>query len=573
MKKRWTAVLALLLSALLLCGCAGADAALDTLFGQAGERDAAREVCRFEDMPYERPDSEAFAALAGEVVAALESGAGYRKVTAMLDELYALYDSADTMLTIADIRNCQDLTDEYYAAEYAACRSAALALDRSMEQVYLACGASKHAERLARDYFWDGFLDEYGPDAEETMTDEYMALAERESDLIARYRALTAEPTVEVRGRELPLDEAFDSARNEWEYYVILDGYYEKYTPLLGALYLELISVRQEQAALLGYDSVAEMLFDLGFERDFTVAEGRAFVESVKERLVPLAARFSNSGLRESLLERYVDEEELYDALEAVASGLGGEVKEAHDFMRRYALCDIAMSEKKPDMSFQAYLSDYEAPFLFAAPYGDPSDLVTVTHEFGHYVESYISYDAYRSVDLAEVFSQTMQYLSLDPLAGVLGKKGAAELQTLNLLDAIDTYVQQCSFAEFEDRVYAMEEPTLEKINALSLELAKEYGYYDGFSESYYALSWIDIPHFFEQPFYVISYPVSLSVALEIYERELQEPGAGLKLYLELAESEEPGVIAAAEAAGLRDPLSDARVQEIAAFLEKQLAA
>ena len=65
MKKRWTAVLALLLSALLLCGCAGADAALDTLFGQAGERDAARELCRFEDMPYERPDSEAFAALAG----------------------------------------------------------------------------------------------------------------------------------------------------------------------------------------------------------------------------------------------------------------------------------------------------------------------------------------------------------------------------------------------------------------------------------------------------------------------------------------------------------------------------
>ncbi|MBQ5513093.1 MAG: hypothetical protein IIT83_05345, partial [Bacteroidales bacterium] len=104
--------------------------------------------------------------------------------------------------------------------------------------------------------------------------------------------------------------------------------------------------------------------------------------------------------------------------------------------------------------------------FLFASPYGDPSDLVTVTHEFGHYVESYISFDAYRSVDLAEVFSQTMQYLSLDPLAGVLGKKGAAELQTLNLLDAIDTYVQQCSFAEFEDRVYAMEEPTLEKINA-----------------------------------------------------------------------------------------------------------
>jgi hypothetical protein len=38
-------------------------------------------------------------------------------------------------------------------------------------------------------------------------------------------------------------------------------------------------------------------------------------------------------------------------------------------------------------------------------------------------------------------------------------------------------------------------------------------------------------------------------------------------------DSEEIGIIGAAEEAGLQNPLTDARVQDIAAFLDRQLAA
>ena len=573
MKKKGTVLIALLLAVSILTGCGAAETALGSLFESSREDYAARELCRFADMPYERPDTAAFTEKADAVLAALEEGAGYRKVTGMLDELYALYDSADTMFTIADIRNCQDMTDEYYAAEYAACRNATMSINRDMERVYLACGASKHASRLAREYFWDGFLDEYGPDAEETMTEEYMVLANRESELIAQYRNLTANPGIEVNGRELPLYEALNSARDEEEYFSLYEAYYEKYNRLLGELYLELVQVRKEQAALLGFESYAEMAYAYSFDRDFTVAEGHDFAESVRKYIVPLYLRAADAELQMELAERYVPEEELYDALEAVADGLGGEVREAYDFMRRYELCDIAMSDLKPDMSFEAYLSDYAAPFLFASPYGDLNDVITVTHEFGHYVDAYVSFNAYRSMDLAEVFSQALQYLSLPELGGVLGKSGVDDLRRLNLLDALDTYVQQVSFVEFEDRVFAMEEPTVEKLNALSLQLAKDYGYYDGVSEDYYALSWIDIPHFFEQAFYVISYPVSLGTALEIYERELNGSGDGLEAFRALLDCEQTGIVGAAAEAGLENPLSDARVREIAAFLEQQLAA
>ena len=573
MKKKGTVLIALLLAVSILTGCGAAETALGSLFESSREDYAARELCRFADMPYERPDTAAFTEKADAVLAALEEGAGYRKVTGMLDELYALYDSADTMFTIADIRNCQDMTDEYYAAEYAACRNATMSINRDMERVYLACGSSKHASRLARDYFWDGFLDEYGPDAEETLTEDYMVLANREGDLIARYRALVSNPTVEQHGEELPLHEALDTARDEQEYYALYSAYYERYNRLLGELYLELVQVRKEEAELLGFDSYADMAYAFSYDRDFTVEEGRAFAESVKDHLVPLYLKAGDSELQARLLERYVPEEELYDTLEAVAYGLGGEVREAYDFMRKYELCDIAMSDVKPDMSFETYLCDYAAPFLFASPYGDLSDLVTVTHEFGHYVDSYVSFNAYRSMDLAEVFSQAMQFLSLGELRDVLGKRGVDNLRRLNLLEALDTYVQQVSFMEFEDRVFALEDPTVEDLNALSLQLAKDYGYYDGVSEDYYALSWIDIPHFFEQAFYVISYPVSLGAALEIYERELNEPGAGLDAFMKLIDCEQTGIVGAVEEAGLQNPLTDARVQEIASFLESQLAA
>ena len=94
-----------------------------------------------------------------------------------------------------------------------------------------------------------------------------------------------------------------------------------------------------------------------------------------------------------------------------------------------------------------------------------------------------------------------MQYLALGGLRDSYSDEIVDTLRLMNLIDSLDTYVQQASFAEFEKRVYAEKELTVEKLNELSLALAKDYGHYDGVSEEYYAMSWIDTPHFFEQPF------------------------------------------------------------------------
>ena len=60
---------------------------------------------------------------------------------------------------------------------------------------------------------------------------------------------------------------------------------------------------------------------------------------------------------------------------------------------------------------------------------------------------------------------------------------------------------------------------------------------------------------------------------MEIYERELEETGAGFDSYLRLVDAEKIGIVGAAEEAGLQNPITDERVRETAVFLEKQFAA
>lgn len=573
MKKKTLSLLSLLLCVCLLCGCSGVSGSLTGLLSQEREDYAVRTLCRFADMPYERPDLDAMRTKAAEIEEALEKSARFRKVTGLLDELFALYYTADTMAAIADIRNCQDLTDEYYAEEYAWNAAAQAEISQIMEQAYLACGSSRYAERLEKDYFWEGFLEEYGPESESLLTDEYVALSARESELIAQYRGLTNNPVIEIDGEEWFLGDWTYNAETDEEIARGYDAFYEKYNPILGELYIQLVQLRKEEAKCLGFDSYADMQFELGYGRDFTVEESDRFVDCVRETLVPLYERIEEQGMWNDVWYSLVEEQDLEDVLEAVAAAVGDEAAEAYAFMKKYELYDLRISADKPDMSFQTYLSDYEAPYLFISPSGNSQDILTVTHEFGHYVESFISFNADRTMDLAECFSQAMQYLALEPMRELYLDEEVDNLLQINLLDSLETYVQQASFAAFERAAFETEDLSVEKLNALSLQLAKDYGYYDGVSEDYYAKSWIDIPHFFEQPFYVVSYPASAGVALEIFELEQAKPGAGFEKFLELSEAEDPGLIAAAESAGLHDPLSPERVREIAAFLERELNA
>ena len=83
--------------------------------------------------------------------------------------------------------------------------------------------------------------------------------------------------------------------------------------------------------------------------------------------------------------------------------------------------------------------------------------------------------------------------------------------------------------------------------------------------------SYVRITHFFTSPMYVISYVVSNDAALQIYQLEQEEKGAGLKLYQSQLATTEGQFLAFVEATGLESPFVGGRLAETRKLLEELL--
>ena len=205
--------------------------------------------------------------------------------------------------------------------------------------------------------------------------------------------------------------------------------------------------------------------------------------------------------------------------------------------MTSRALYDITPSAQKYEGSFEIYLTSYDAPFVFLNPYEDISDFLSFAHEFGHFTNDYLTGGSYVSTDVAELMSQGMEYLSLcyatEPSESVLDTA-----RQLRMADSLGVYVGQAAYYSFERQAYRLtgDDLTVENLNAIFSQVAQDFGFDAvGWEET----GWTEVTHFFTNPFYVISYVVSNDGAMQLYQMEQEEAGAGLDLFRELLETEE----------------------------------
>lgn len=106
------------------------------------------------------------------------------------------------------------------------------------------------------------------------------------------------------------------------------------------------------------------------------------------------------------------------------------------------------------------------------------------------------------------------------------------------MADSLGVYVGQAAYYSFERQAYQLtgDDLTVENLNAIYSQVAQDFGFDSvGWDEA----GWTEITHFFTNPFYVISYVVSNDGAMQLYQMEQDEAGAGLELFLELLETEE----------------------------------
>lgn len=557
LKKRPIALLLAVLMLVSLCGCDPMSllpsdydiAKLERAFsGVDINRD---ETITFDQIEYSRPDVDAMKRLGGDIEKLLDEHASRKDIVSSLDDFLDMYTNFSTMTVLAGIYNDLDVNNEYYAEEYSYCSSMWGEVLRIFDDVMLACSNSHMYAFLDANYF-GGFLEEnYSYEDGYIPDDELVELQTKESKLLNDYRRLLI---------DLYASDSYDI--------------YEEYNGPVAEIYIELVKLRRAIAEFIGYDSYIEYAYD-GFGREYEPDDLDEYTDAVKQKLVPLYKELSGAGTFDDMYYelRELSEDETQSVLSAAVQKMGDGVYEPMLFMKNSGLYDISASDSKLDSSYVIYLDDYDVPYLFSKTYGYSDDILTVGHEFGHFVDYYINYGVDMSNDSAEMFSQGMEYLLLEYIDD---EDLAAELTRFKMLDALYLYVSQLSLNEFEERVYELsdEELTVDNINSIYAEVAAEYGYADEYDADLLPYLWIDISHLFIQPFYVISYCVSDSAAFELYEQELVQAGSGLDAYLSLVDvSDEYGFLELLENEGLSSPLTADTIDRIAVTLRNRVAA
>ncbi len=499
------------------------------------------EIIPYESMEYTRPDIEAIQKVFERAMESTLREDAFGAVEQAIIECINVYNSFYTQYNLSYIKYCGDVTDTYWQEEYNFCVSQAVAVDQFLNELYCALADSDYRAQLeTEEYFGEGFFTFYEDDT--FIDDEYVALMEREAELLERYYALVEE----------------SSASTYYE-----DAYYDAYANRYMELYIDIIKLRQEIAAYVGYDSYLEYSYVNEYYRDYSPKDVEKYLEEIGTTFKDDYAALCNMNIWK-LVSNYCSEAATLEYLKQSTDAMGELYQYGYNALAEGKLYDITYNQNKYDISYEVYLPDYAQPFIFMCPYSYQGDKLTFAHEFGHFMNDYVCGGSGAGIDVAEIHSQAFEYLSLCYVEDV------DNLVKYKMANSLCTYVETGVYALFEHKAYQLseEELTVDNLFALYEEIATEFGFD--------ARAWdkreiINVPHIFIYPLYMISYVVSNDLAMQFYQLELEEEGKGLALYEECLYSQDTFIIEFAENYGLESPFKEGRLEKVKETFEEVL--
>lgn len=459
-------------------------------------------------------------------------------------EILPEHQKLETMSAIVYFRFCKD-QDSYYGSKDGVISHQMNVLGEKKRLLFTVFAASPCRKELEARYFGDGFFDDYEDYG--AVDREYYDLIEDEGDY------------------SYWCEEVSDAS------YTYIDEYLKAYDEN-AKYYLDLIKVRQKIAAIKGYQSFPNFAYAASFNRDYTPDQVRSYLDSVKANLVPVAQTLHKKRpeLYDGSYPSVASDDDLLPDLSDATEQMGELFHETFCFMEGYELYDVAPDSAKYPISYTSYLPDYEAPILFLSD----TEYRTLCHEFGHYMDKYYNYDDYAGYDVAEIYSQAMEYLAVANTP-TLSDGAREEALAVTLKDQLlNAILYQAALADFELQVYSLDPETLtvEQVEDVYLQCLKDYDVDLGWPDRYARKHWLLYRSLFSSACYDISYSVSAVAALQISRLEAEAPGAGVSAFLRLLNRTRGKKFGAVlEEAGLDSPFKEKTIRQTADFLTQAL--
>ena len=537
----------------------------------------------FSQVEYQRPDGQSVVQLIGK---AQQQAQDDLLPLGLLHSLRKIGDATEdyySMMTIAQIRNYADVNDTFYSAEMEYLDTWDARIQSEYNQLFKMIQQSRF-QSMTREIYGSSGAEDMQMSAQSS-SKEILSLQEQEKKLEAQYYYEYAQATVTTPEGEVLFSSL--EPQGQTAYY---SQFIDRYNQTLGELYLELVSLRDQMAQLLGYDSYTEVA-DLNMHRSsYTREQIQQFRELLKQTLVPVYGGYLEDFYRRAENQTsagYVclmgepsptpqgDWKDTLERFSQVFSQMALETGECYEYLLSHGFIDAQPSQTKANVTFSTLIYSLNTPFLFANMDGSENDVYSISHEFGHCFAIWEqlkrgSRSEGRSMDVCEIHSQAMQMMVLPYYEAFYGED-ADVARRYDVFTIVSGILTAALNDEFQEQIYRQPQMTVEQLNELYLELALEYGLVveSPYSDlETFSKGWFTTNQYFDTPFYAIDYSLSGCVALEFLQRSMEDSQGALDTYLVLVRQDAGyDFLTALEKTGLQSPFSEEQLVELSELL------
>jgi len=291
-----------------------------------------------------------------------------------------------------------------------------------------------------------------------------------------------------------------------------------------GEIFLELVQLRTELAALYGYDSYAAYADEQKYFRDYGEAELKQFYDSVKS----VAYRYQPiSDTSEFLPYSGESIDDTAWLASRLVKKLPAAERDSFQTLMNDGLLISGSGEGYASGGFSDALPSVDSAIIYMR-YCGSDDITTLMHELGHFTDYIVNgYDLMdrQIIDVSEIHSTGTEALLLDCFDVVFTKDQAERLKAYELSELLSCVVFGCIFDEWQRMVYADPDMTLDEVNAAYRQVCLSYGRQESDQMGY---EWVNVHHNYDYPLYYISYSTSAVVSMQIYHLSRTDRQAAL---------------------------------------------
>lgn len=419
-----------------------------------------------------------------------------------------------------------------------------------------------------------------------------------------KYGAIAAKMTVEIDGKEMTLQQAMTYLKNtdrsirEMAYQTISKRRAED-TEELNKLFTHLIQLRDELAKNADFKNYRDYMFSALGRFDYSAKDCFDFHEAIASEVVPEtngfdAKRKEQLGLSQLKpwdtqvdasgnppLKPFNGGEELIDKAIKCFDKLDPYFGERLAIMKEMKYVDLESKNGKAPGGFNYPLHEIGVPFIYMNAVGSQRDLVTMVHEGGHAIHSFLCRDLelvnFKDApsEVAELASMSMELISMDTWDEFYDNEDELKRAKQDQLQKIlETLPWVAAIDKFQHWLYENPTHSIVERNTRWNGIMKAFGSdVVDWSDNEEDLTnlWQKQLHLFEVPFYYIEYGMAQLGAIAVWRNYKKNPSKAIEQYQDaLKLGYTKSIKGIYETAGIEFNFSQAYVKELVGFVKAE---